>query len=219
MENNEETNDRIGDIFKSLIEPKEYSGKPIPLNRFSVGSLSFDPEKEIQRKLGLIEETPKDRLNMFRGTALHNYIQEKVKKMGFEPEHRLYYSFPHQWEYMGFKDITLVGVIDLISPEKNLMVELKSSTSSDRIEEYHKIQLASYMKMYYEKHGVKYSGAVVKFGNSEIASEIVTWEEVDRYWNELIRRSIYCAKELDRKMAEQDLKSHPEKGGGLYSFS
>lgn len=217
MTENAGKNDEIFHIFKSLIEPKEYKGKPIPLNRFSIGSLSFDVEKEIQRKLGLVEETTKDRLNMFRGTALHNYIQEMVRKHGFEAEQRLYISIPFQWDYMGFSDITLVGVIDLLHREKKEMVELKSSTSSDKIEDYHKMQLASYMKMYSEKYGERFHGTVVKFGGSDVTAEEVTWDQVDGYWSEIVKRSIYCARKLDKIMAEKD---SPEDAGndGLYSF-
>ena len=217
MLENGEGKDDIYRIFKSLIEPREYKGKPIPLNRFSIGSLSFDVEKEIQRKLGLVEETTKDRLNMFRGTALHNYIQEMVKTYGFEAEQRLYLTIPFQWEYMGFSDITLVGVIDLLHRGRKEMVELKSSTSSDKIEDYHKMQLASYMKMYSEKYGEKFHGTVVKFGGSDVIAEEVGWDQVEGYWSEIIKRSIYCAKKLDRIMSEKDT---PEEGGkdGLYSF-
>ena len=217
MESVPNDQDEIHGIFKSLIEPREYKGKPIPLNRFSIGSLSFDVEKEIQRKMGLVEETTKDRLNMFRGTALHNYIQELVRKHGFEAEHRLYMTIPFQWEYMGFSDITLVGVIDLIHVGKKVMIELKSSTSSDRIEDYHRMQLASYMKMYQEKKGERFRGTVVKFGNSDIKAEDVPWDDVERYWDEIIRRSIYCARKLDHIMAEKDVRDQSDKDG-LYSF-
>ena len=216
--------DQIEEMFLGIVQGKPYTGKPIPLNRLSIGGLAYSVEQEIKRKLGEKEETLKDKLNMFRGTALHNHVQYLVKNQGYVSEYRIYYSIPHRWHYMGFESINLVGVIDLLHEAKREIIELKSSTSSDRIEDYHKIQLASYMKMLQEKTGHEYSGIVVKFGGTAIAAEEVTGGDVPDYWATVVRRAIEVADRLDQVMEERDISNlssdKPDDGGssGLYGF-
>lgn len=214
-----ERRDQIEALFKGLVEGKPYTRK-IPLNRLSISGLSFSADQEIKRKLGEREETLKDKLNMFRGTALHNHIQNLVKDEGYRAEYRLYHSIPHTWHYMGFDTIDFVGVIDLLHEERNEAIELKSSTSSDRIEEYHKTQLASYLKMLQEKTGKEYTGLVVKFGGSDVVAEEIPAEDVPRYWDTIVRRAIMVADKLDQEMEKRDiLEATSGKGdSGLYKF-
>lgn len=215
-----ERRDQIEALFKGLVEGKPYT-KKIPLNRLSISGLSFSAEQEIKRKLGEKEDTLKDKLNMFRGTALHNHIQNLVKDQGYRTEYRLYYSIPHTWHYMGFDTIDFVGVIDLLHDERNEAIELKSSTSSDRIEEYHKTQLASYLKMLQEKTGREYTGLVVKFGGSDVIAEEIPGEDVPKYWDTVVRRAIMVADKLDLEMERRDIlasTSGDSKDGGLYKF-
>lgn len=215
--------DQIETMFRELVEGKPYTRK-IPLNRLSVGGLSFSVEQEIKRKLGEREETLRDKLNMFRGTALHNHIQNLVKEEGYISEYRMYYSIPHRWHYMGFEKIDLVGVIDLLHEQLNEVIELKSSTSSDRIEEYHKTQLASYLRMLREKTGKDFKGIVVKFGSTAISAEEIPTEEVPRYWDTLVRRAIEVADRLDEEMERRDVLAATSGGSssgspdGLYGF-
>lgn len=215
--------DQIEALFKGLVEGKPYT-KKIPLNRLSIGGLAFSAEQEIKRKLGEKEETLRDKLNMFRGTALHNHIQNLVKEEGYVAEYRLYYSIPHTWHYMGFDRIDFAGVIDLLHEERNEAIELKSSTSSDRIEEYHKTQLAAYLKMIQEKTGKEYSGIVVKFGGSEIVSEEIPREDVSKYWELIVRRAIEVADRLDKEMERRDVlassedASNKSSSNSLYGF-
>lgn len=215
-----ERRDQIEALFKGLVEGKPYT-KKIPLNRLSISGLSFSAEQEIKRKLGEREETLKDKLNMFRGTALHNHIQNLVRDQGYRAEYRLYYSIPHTWHYMGFDSIDFVGVIDLLHEERNEAIELKSSTSSDRIEEYHKTQLASYIKMLYEKTGKEYTGLVVKFGGSDVVAEEIPGDDIPKYWDTIVRRAIMVADKLDQEMEKRDIletTSNNKAAGGLYKF-
>lgn len=211
--------DQIEALFKGLVEGKPYT-KKIPLNRLSISGLSFSAEQEIKRKLGEREETLKDKLNMFRGTALHNHIQNLVKEEGYVAEYRLYHSIPHTWHYMGFDRIDFVGVIDLLHEQRNEAIELKSSTSSDRIEEYHKTQLASYLKMLQEKTGKEYTGTVVKFGGSDVVAEEIPREDVPKYWDTIVRRAIMVADKLDQEMERRDILQATEgnSDNGLYRF-
>ncbi len=209
--------DDVEALFRGLVLGKPYT-KKIPLNRLSISGLSFSAEQEIKRKLGEKEETLRDKLNMFRGTALHNHVQNLVKNQGYQSEYRLYYSIPHRWHYMGFDRIDFVGVIDLIHDDLNEIIELKSSTSSDRIEEYHKTQLASYVKMLEEKSGKRYRGIVVKFGNSEITSEEIDDDDVQKYWDLIVRRAIQVADRLDGEMEKRDIQENGDPDNGLYKF-
>ncbi len=215
--------DEVEALFRGLVEGKPYT-KKIPLNRLSISGLSFSAEQEIKRKLGEKEETLRDKLNMFRGTALHNHVQNLVKNEGYKAEYRMYFSIPHRWHYMGFDRIDFVGVIDLLHDDLNEAIELKSSTSSDKIEEYHKTQLASYLKMLEEKTGKKYRGIVVKFGGTEIAAEEIPEEDVPKYWDVIVRRAIQVADRLDEEMEKRDILSitdseNPDNSrGGLYKF-
>lgn len=209
--------DDVEALFRGLVLGKPYT-KKIPLNRLSISGLSFSAEQEIKRKLGEKEETLRDKLNMFRGTALHNHVQNLVKNEGYQSEYRLYYSIPHRWHYMGFDRIDFVGVIDLIHDDLNEIIELKSSTSSDRIEEYHKTQLASYVKMLEEKSGKRYRGIVVKFGNSEITSEEIDDDDVQKYWDLIVRRAIQVADRLDGEMEKRDIQENGDPDNGLYKF-
>lgn len=218
--------EEIENLFREMVQGKPYSGKPIPVNRFSVSGLSFSVDQEVKRKLGLVEETFRDKLNMLRGTALHAYVQNMVKDQGYIAEYRMYFTIPYRWQYMGFDTINLVGVIDLLHQERREILELKSSTSSDRIEDYHKIQLASYMKMMSEKTGVPYQGFVVKFGGTDLVTEEIPEQDVQKYWEILVARAIDCASKIDSAMAEADVtdmaatasdsSGKPEKG--LYGF-
>ncbi len=213
--------DEVEALFKGLVEGKPYT-KKIPLNRLSISGLSFSADQEIKRKLGEKEETLRDKLNMFRGTALHNHVQNLVKNEGYTAEYRMYYSIPHRWHYMGFDRIDFVGVIDLLHDGLNEAIELKSSTNSDKIEEYHKTQLASYLKMLEEKTGKKYRGIVVKFGGTEIATEEIPEEDVPKYWDTIVRRAIQVADRLDEEMEKRDILeiTKPDADGqnGLYKF-
>lgn len=218
-----ERKDEVEALFRGLVEGKPYT-KKIPLNRLSISGLSFSAEQEIKRKLGEKEETLRDKLNMFRGTALHNHVQNLVKNEGYKAEYRMYFSIPHRWHYMGFDRIDFVGVIDLLHDDLGEAIELKSSTSSDKIEEYHKTQLASYLKMLEEKTGKKYRGIVVKFGGTEIAAEEIPEEDVPKYWDVIVRRAIQVADRLDEEMEKRDILAitNPENtdnsSGGLYKF-
>lgn len=209
--------DDVEALFRGLVIGKPYT-KKIPLNRLSISGLSFSAEQEVKRKLGEREETLKDKLNMFRGTALHNHVQNLVRNEGYTSEYRLYYSIPHRWHYMGFDRIDFVGVIDLLHEDLNEIIELKSSTSSDRIEDYHKTQLASYVKMLEQKTGKKYRGIVVKFGNSEITSEEINEEDVQEYWELIVRRAIQVADRLDGEMEKRDIQENGDPENGLYKF-
>lgn len=215
--------EQIEALFRGLVEGKPYT-KKIPLNRLSVGGLSFSVEQEVKRKLGEREETLRDKLNMFRGTALHNHIQNLVREEGYTAEYRMYYSIPHRWHYMGFEKIDLAGVIDLLHEGMNEVIELKSSTSSDRIEEYHKTQLASYMKILQEKTGKQYTGIVVKFGGTTIAAEEIPQGDVPRYWDTLVRRAAEVADRLDEEMERRDVlastqgSTGSDSASGLYGF-
>ncbi|MEM0158998.1 MAG: PD-(D/E)XK nuclease family protein, partial [Thermoplasmataceae archaeon] len=153
-------------------------------------------------------------------TALHNYIQSLVKDLGYVSEYRMYYSIPHSWKYLGYDSIVLVGVIDLIHNQRKEIIELKSSTSSDRIEEYHKMQLASYMKMLQILNGERFRGYVIKFGGSDVASEEVSWDVAESYWNTIVQRAHECANILDEEMRKQDSDAlkYAGKKDGLYSF-
>lgn len=217
--------DEIDRLFREVVQGKPYTGKPIPVNRLSVSGLSFSVEQEVKRKLGLVEETFRDKLNMLRGSALHAYVQNLVKNQGYVPEYRMYFSIPYRWQYMGFDSINLVGVIDLLHDERREILELKSSTSSDRIEDYHKIQLASYMKMMEAKTGTPYSGFVVKFGGSDLVTEEIPHSEAQKYWEILVSRAIECARKIDSAMEENDVKASmtgekqdAASGTGLYGF-
>lgn len=218
-----ERREEIEALFRGLVEGKPYTRK-IPLNRLSISGLAFSAEQEVKRKLGEKQETLRDKLNMFRGTALHNYVQNLVKNEGYISEYRLYYSIPHRWHYMGFDRIDFVGVIDLLHEDLSEAIELKSSTSSDKIEEYHKIQLASYIRMLQEKTGKKYRGVVVKFGGTEIAAEEIPEDDVTRYWDIIVRRAIEVADRLDGEMEKRDIlemaNGNPEDSsqGSLYKF-
>lgn len=218
-----ERKEQVEALFRGLVEGKPYT-KKIPLNRLSISGLAFSAEQEVKRKLGEKQETLKDKLNMFRGTALHNYVQSLVKDQGYTAEYRMYHSIPHRWHYMGFDRIDFAGVIDLLHDNLKEAIELKSSTSSDRIEEYHKIQLASYLKMLEEKTGKKYTGIVVKFGGSEVAAEEIPEEDVQRYWDIIVGRAIQVADRLDEEMEKRDILSiaNGDKDGdsssGLYRF-
>ncbi len=217
--------DEIDKLFRDVVQGKPYAGKPIPVNRLSVSGLSFSVDQEVKRKLGLVEETFRDKLNMLRGSALHSYVQNLVKNQGYVPEYRMYFSIPYRWQYMGFESINLVGVIDLLHEERQEILELKSSTSSDRIEDYHKMQLASYMKMMESKTGKQYSGYVIKFGGTDLVTEEIPLSEAQRYWEILVSRAIECAKKIDAAMEENDVKSSISREGhdatsssGLYGF-
>jgi len=215
-----ESSDNPAELFRNLVIGKPYDGKAIPLNRLSIGSLSYSVEKEVKRKLGLIEETLKDKITMFRGTALHNHIQSLVKDKGYIAEYRMQYTISHKWKYLGYDTIVLVGVIDLMHNDRKEIIELKSSTSSDRIEDYHKMQLASYMKMMQLLHGERYRGYVIKFGGSDIISEEVSWDMAENYWNQLLQRARECADALDEEMKKQDSDAlhFAGRSTGLYSF-
>jgi hypothetical protein len=214
--------DEIENLFREVVQGKPYNGKPIPVNRFSVSGLSFSADQEVKRKLGLVEETFRDRLNMLRGTALHSYVQSMVKNQGYVAEYRMYFTIPFRWHYMGYENINLVGVIDLLHNDRREILELKSSTSSDRIEDYHRLQLASYMKMMSERTGQDYSGYVVKFGGTDLVTEEIPKEEVQHYWETLVSRAMECARRIDQAMEENDVKQMTDpnnnRGNGLYGF-
>ncbi len=217
--------DEIDKLFRDVVQGKPYTGKPIPVNRLSVSGLSFSVDQEVKRKLGLVEETFRDKLNMLRGSALHSYVQNLVKNQGYIPEYRMYFSIPYRWQYMGFDSINLVGVIDLLHEERQEILELKSSTSSDRIEDYHKIQLASYMKMMEAKTGKQYSGFVIKFGGTDLVTEEIPMSDAQKYWEILVSRAIECARKIDAAMEDDDVKSSTlgqsndaTSGSGLYGF-
>ena len=214
-----ESRDQVEALLKGLVEGKPYT-KKIPLNRLSISGLSFSAEQEIKRKLGEKEDTLKDKLNMFRGTALHAHIQNLVKDQGYRAEYRLYHSIPHTWHYMGFDTIDFVGVIDLLHDERNEAIELKSSMNSDKIEEYHKTQLASYLKMLQEKTGREYTGLVVKFGGSDVVAEEIMRDDVPKYWDTIVRRAIMVADKLDQEMERRDVlgSTSSSNSGGLYKF-
>ena len=186
-------------LFHDMISGQNDRNKSTPVNRLSVSGLSFGIQYEIERKLGLKTETFKDQLNMFKGTALHVHVQNLAKSLGYSPEYRCYYTIPFNWERLKFREIILAGSIDLIHWERREIIELKSSQYSDKIEHYHKIQLAAYVNMMKFKTGNEFTGLVVKFGGKDLVLEELKSNESSELWDEILDRARSCAKELDMK--------------------
>ena len=184
-------------LFRDMVSGQNDRSNHSPVNRLSVSGLSLGIKYEIERKLGVKTETFKDQLNMFKGTALHVHVQNLAKSLGYLPEYRCYYSIPFEWNRLKFREIILAGSIDLIHWERREIIELKSSQYSDKIEQYHKIQLAAYVNMMKFKTGNEFTGLVVKFGGKDLILEELKSNESSELWGEILNRARSCARELD----------------------
>ena len=189
-------------LFRDMVSGQNDRINHSPVNRLSVSGLSFGIKYEIERKLGVKTETFKDQLNMFKGTALHVHVQNLAKSLGYSPEYRCYYSIPFEWNRLKFREIILAGSIDLIHWERREIIELKSSQYSDKIEQYHKIQLAAYVNMMKFKTGNEFTGLVVKFGGKDLILEELKSNESSELWGEILNRARLCASELDNLVDE-----------------
>jgi len=216
--------DEIRKVFCDMVSNKNHNSRNIPLNRMSISGLSIGIDYEIERKLGIHSETLKEQISMFKGTAVHVYIQEIARKLGYTAEYRCYHRIPFHWHFVKFTDILLAGSIDLVNWEKKEIIELKSSDLSDRIENSHKMQLASYVKMMELKTGEHFSGIIVKFGGEDITALELDHAEVDNLWLEILKRAKICAEDLDARMETQNsfqtVSPDEQKSGNsdLYSY-
>jgi len=184
------------------------------LNVFSISSLAYHIQKQIDWKMGKKEHDTirggKKTINtkMFKGRAIHEFIQKRFidrsKHWNREVEVRIHIPYP--WKNIEKNEIIILGHVDLINYVSREIMELKSSDHSSEVTHYHVLQAGTYCKIItdkireYKKDPTypAFRIFVVKIGGEEgYNMKLLSEKDVEEAYMDVVNRALLCAKKLD----------------------
>jgi len=171
-------------------------------NVFSISTLAYDAMKQFEKKMKPNASQPTN-FDMFHGKSVHEFIQWRLRKMGFIDEVKLQYVLPYDWGIEELQNIVLIGHVDLWDPVTGVLIELKSSLWSDRISEYMIRQAAAYAYIL-RALGKNVTQVFIVKVNTRISVYELTDDDITRGWNEIEER----AYEVARKLRNEILARH-----------
>lgn len=168
------------------------------LNHFSISTLAYSVDKQVEWKLGHKDSAGPNML-MFFGKSVHEYIQNRFHNTSYVEEGEVRYMLPYRWQFAPVSDIWLLGHIDMISHEEKTIIELKTSVfgkAGSDFSEYYYRQAGMYGKIMKDKTGVDYTVLIARLNHSVQVVQ-VTPEQQAQFSGQLIQRAYEAAQRLD----------------------
>jgi len=176
------------------------------VNVFSVSTLAWDWRRQVAYKCmkgnHMRDETNMD---MFRGKAVHEFIQRRLVVEGWAAEMKL--SEYIDDAYVAGKRVRLIGHVDLYEPKEGVIVELKSSQWSDRIVDSYVIQAGAYAAML-RNMKLKVNLVYVVKINSKITTKVLFEEEIIHAYETIKERARLAANEIEKCLNMNPIDSY-----------
>ncbi|MEM0142382.1 MAG: PD-(D/E)XK nuclease family protein [Candidatus Parvarchaeum sp.] len=175
---------------------------------FYVSTLARSVQAEFDRKMNPQVPSSDNNQTMY-GKALHKYLQdERFARHGFQKEISIAVKIPADYTFdnVHVTEMTLVGYADLYLPEKNLVIELKTTTGSKALIDISmKMQLALYVSALEQKLNTPLDGQVLRISAREESLYALSREEITSYSQTIIERALEVAGMLDGKIMQHNV--------------
>ena len=161
-------------------------------NNFKISALAWSSAKEIfwdsiNKKDMQVESL---RLSMFRGRAIHEYIQRRLKKDKFIDEYSLRYQtddyIPNE------KGYALIGHVDAVNFQNRVILEFKT-TNSEKGERWKQwtVQAGGYSHLLYLETGFKFKAIIfcINEALNNLTQKELTIDDVTNSWKVILDRA------------------------------
>jgi len=157
------------------------------LNVFSVSTLAYSWEEQVKKKFSSPKYDVKTNLVMFRGKAIHEWIQSRFRLSGWIPEYKIVKELPlsEPKEINGntYDRIKIIGHADLYDPNGKTVIEIKTTETAHTIMPYHLLQVAFYA------HELNAQGVIILINSNKVIQRNLTYHEIDNGHAEIIKRA------------------------------
>jgi len=177
------------DLIEKMITADTYAQENPEINElnvFSVSTLAYSWEEQVKKKFSKEKYDTKTNLVMFRGKAIHEWIQSRFRLSGWIPEYKLEKTLPIQPITLKEKEydhIKLIGHADLFNPNEKTVIEIKTTETAHTIMPYHLLQVAFYA------HELNATGVIILINSNKVIQRNLTANEIENGYNEIIRRA------------------------------
>jgi len=157
------------------------------LNVFSVSTLAYSWEEQVKKKFTSPKYDIKTNLVMFRGKAIHEWIQSRFRLSGWIPEYKIIkelpLSEPQQINGNTYDRIKIIGHADLYDPNGKTVIEIKTTETAHTIMPYHLLQVAFYA------HELNAAGIIILINSNKVIQRNLTYHEIDSGHAEIVKRA------------------------------
>ena len=163
------------------------------LNVFSVSTLAYSWEEQVKKKFSSQKYDVKTNLAMFRGKAIHEWIQSRFRMSGWIPEYKLEKTLLIETITLNEKEynhIKIIGHADLYNPTDNVVIEIKTTETAHSIMPYHLLQTAFYA------HELNASGVIILINSHKVIQRNLTSTEIENGHAEIIKRANLAWKQI-----------------------
>jgi len=191
--------DNIEDRILKYIAEDEYARRNPEINEpnvFSVSTLSWDWHDQVRYKCMKGNHIKNDtNFDMFRGKAIHEYLQRRFVADGWVAEMKL--SEYLDGIFVGDKHVRIIGHVDLYDPVMGILIELKSSQWSDKISQSYITQAGAYAVMLMNARFRVNAVHVVKI-NSKLTRYTLTPDDITNAYAAIVERARLAADEINK---------------------
>jgi len=178
------------DLIEKMITEDTYAQENPEINKlnvFSVSTLAYSWEEQVKKKFAQEKYDTKTNLVMFRGKAIHEWIQNRFRLSGWIPEYKIEKTIPlpspsvmrdNTYDY-----IKIIGHADLYNPNEHVVIEIKTTESAHMILPYHILQTAFYA------YKLNAKGIIILINSNKIIQKDLTYSETENGYYEIIRRA------------------------------
>ena len=178
------------DLIEKMITADTYAQENPEINElnvFSVSTLAYSWEEQVKKKFSSPKYDVKTNLVMFRGKAIHEWIQSRFRLSGWIPEYKIVkelpLSEPQQINGNTYDHIKIIGHADLYDPNGKTVIEIKTTETAHNIMPYHLLQVAFYA------HELNASGIIILINSNKVIQRNLTFHEIDSGHAEIIKRA------------------------------
>ena len=178
------------DLIEKMITEDSYAQENPEINElnvFSVSTLAYDYMEQVKKKFSSPKYDVKTNLVMFRGKAIHEWIQSRFRLSGWIPEYKIIKELPlsEPKEINGntYDRIKIIGHADLYDPNGKTVIEIKTTETAHTIMPYHLLQVAFYA------HELNAQGIIILINSNKVIQRNLTYHEIDSGHAEIVKRA------------------------------
>jgi len=185
------------DLIERMITEDSYTQENPEINElnvFSVSTLAYSWEEQVKKKFSSPKYDIKTNLTMFRGKAIHEWIQSRFRLSGWIPEYKIIkelpLSEPKEINGVSYDRIKIIGHADLYDPNGKTVIEIKTTETAHTIMPYHLLQVAFYA------HELNAQGVIILINSNKVIQRNLTSTEIENGYNEIIKRANLAWKQI-----------------------
>jgi len=178
------------DLIEKMITEDSYAQENPEINElnvFSVSTLAYDYMEQVKKKFSSPKHDTKTNLTMFRGKAIHEWIQSRFRLSGWIPEYKIIkelpLSEPKEINGITYDRIKIIGHADLYDPNGKTVIEIKTTETAHTIMPYHLLQVAFYA------HELNAQGVIILINSNKVIQRNLTYHEIDNGHAEIVKRA------------------------------